>query len=273
MAGVWSGYLTFGMVTLPVRLFSGARGERVNFHLLHAPDHVRLKQQLYCPQHERAVARDEVIRGYEYARGEYVVVDEEEIRQAAPETQQQMEIIEFCHAGDLDPIWFESSYYLLPEAAGRRAYALLEEALRSTGRIGICRVAMHNREYVCALRPSDLAGFPSSARDGKGRHNHGLLLHTLFYLDELQVTEGFGERAADAAPQRSELELARRLIEGLTHPFDPRRFHDRYRENLERIVAAHLEGREIPAPRKPPQPAAIGDLMESLKESLRKTGS
>lgn len=269
MPSVWTGYLSFGMVTLPVRLFSGARGERVSFHLLHEPDHVRLKQQLVCPLHQRPVQHDEVVRGFEYGRGEYIVLDDEEIRRAAPITQHQMEIVEFCHASEIDPVWFESSYYLSPESAGRRAYALLEDALRATGRVGVCRVSMHNREYTGVLRPSDLAGVPGSlAGDGHGKRRHGLLLHTLYYQDELRIAEDFGERGDAETPRPEELALAQKVIENRTHAFDAQRFHDRYRENLQQLITDRLEGRTVAAPKKPAQPAAASDLLDSLKRSL-----
>lgn len=270
MPSVWTGYLTFGMVTLPVRLHSGARGERVSFHLLHEPDHVRLKQQLVCPLHQRPVQRDEIVRGFEYGRDEYIVIDDEDIRRAAPVTQHQMEIVEFCHAADIDPVWFESSYYLIPESAGRRAYALLEDALRSTNRVGVCRVSMHNREYTGLLRPSDLSGVPVAlAREGQMQRRHGLLLHALYYQDELRIAEEFGDRGDADEPRPEELALAQKIIESRTHVFDPRRFHDRYRENLRQLIGDRLEGRTFAAPKKPAQPAAATDLLESLKRSLR----
>jgi len=269
MASVWTGYLTFGMVTLPVRLFSGARGERVSFHLLHEPDHVRLKQQLVCPLHQRPVQRDEVVRGFEYGRDEFIVVGDEDIRRAAPVTQHQMEIVEFCHASDIDPVWFEASYYLTPESAGRRAYALLEDALRNTHRVGVCRVSMHNREYSAVLRPSDLAGLPPAlAKEGGSPRRHGLLLHTLYYLEELRVAEDFGVRTDADQPHPEELALAQKVVESRTHAFDPRRFHDRYRENLHQLISDRLEGRTRAVPKKPAQPAAVSDLLDSLKRSL-----
>jgi DNA end-binding protein Ku len=268
MASVWTGYLTFGMVTLPVRLFSGARSERIRFRLLHEPDHVRLRQQLVCPLHQRPVDREEVVRGFEYGRDEYVVLDDEEIRRAAPLTRHQMEIVEFCHSAEIDPVWFESSYYLTAESAGGRAYALLEDALRASHRVGVCRVSMHNREYTGVLRPSDLAGLPAPlGSDGHLQRRHGLLLHTLYYEDELRVAEGFGERGAADEPRPEELALARQVIEHRTHPFDPRRYQDRYRQNLQQLISDRLEGRTYAAPKKPAQPAT-GDLLDSLKRSL-----
>lgn len=269
MAVVWSGYLTFGLVTLPVRLFSGARGERVSFHLLHARDRVRLKQQMICPEDGAVVPRNESLRGYEYAKGEYVTVTEEEIRQAAPATQKQMEIVAFCRQAEMDPLWFETSYYLLPEAAGRRPYGLLQQAMEKSGFIALAKVAMHNREYLAALRPTHLAGVP----DISG-HRAGLLLHTLFYADEVRVAAGFGETEGEGtAASEPELRLAQQLIQGLAQPFDPRQFHDAYRQRLEALVAAKLEGRPAAPAEKAPRLAPVVDLMEALKRSLAQSSA
>src|SRR6185437_14092673 len=247
MAGVWAGYLTFGLVTLPVRLFSGARGERISFHMLHDKDHARLKQQMVCSREGTVVSRADTVRGYEYAKGEYVVIPEEAIKAAAPKTERQLEILEFCRAEEIDPIWFESSYYLMPEPAGKRPYALLLEAMQASKTWAVAQLSMHNREYLSLVRPTALAGLPSSHR-GAGRA--GLLLHTLFYLDEMRVAEGFGHGEGEA--QAAELKLAGQLISGLTQPFDPTRFEDHYRKNLEAVVAAALEGKPAPAAPKAP---------------------
>lgn len=263
MASVWSGFLTFGLVTLPVRLFSGARGERISFHMLHDKDHARLKQQMICSLDGEVVERKDTVRGYEYAKGEYVVIPEDEIKAAAPPTERQLEILEFCRADEIDPVWFESSYYLMPEPAGQRPYALLLEAMRAADRWAVAQLSMHNREYLSLVRPSALAGVP----DGHpGRNRWGLLLHTLFYLDEIRVADGFGSIAAE--PKPAELKLAGQLIEGLTQPFDPTRFEDHYRKNLEQLVAAALEGQ--PAPKRAParRLEPVADLMQSLKASL-----
>ncbi|MGH9520589.1 MAG: Ku protein [Terriglobales bacterium] len=264
MAGVWSGFLTFGLVTIPVRLFSGARGERISFHMLHASDHARLKQQMICSRDGVVVARSEMIRGYEYAKGEYVVIADDQIKAAAPHTERQLEILEFCRADEIDPIWFESSYYLMPEAAGRRPYALLQQAMRDSGYLAVAQLSMHNREYLSLVRPSALAGVPEAHA---GRERHGLLLHTLFYLDEIRVADGFGGAGAETVAA-AELKLARQLIDGLAKPFDATRFADHYRKNLEAVVAAALEGR--PTPQQPARPklAPVTDLMASLKASL-----
>lgn len=269
MAGIWSGYLTFGLVTIPVRLQAGARGERVRFHLLHASDRVRLKQQMVCPRDGEVVGRDQTVRGYEYAKGEYVAIPEEAIKAAAPPSGRQLAIVEFCRAEAIDPIWFASSYYLVPEAAGQRAYGLLLRAMRESGTCAVAQLSLHNREYLCLVRASRLAGVPLA--DGQAAEaRDGLLLHTLYYLDELRVAEGFNAAGAagtaDAAA--AELKLARQLIAGLARAFDPTRFEDRYRKNLEAAVEAAIAGRPAPRPAAVLRLAPVTDLMAALKASL-----
>lgn len=266
MAGVWSGYLTFGLVTIPVRLYSGARGERLSFHMLHGKDHARLKQQMVCSRDGEVVPRAETVWGYEYAKDEYVVIPEEEIKAAAPHTERQLEILEFCQADEIDPVWFETSYYLMPEAAGQRPYALLLQAMQASGYLAIAQLSMHNREYLSLVRPSHLAGVPE-AHAGRAGTRAGLLLHTLYYLDEIRVADGFGNAGAMEV-QEAELKLAKQLIEGLAKPFDPTRFEDHYRKNLEAVVAAALEGKPAPAKEARPKLAPVTDLMASLKASL-----
>jgi DNA end-binding protein Ku len=210
------------------------------------------------------VSRGETVRGYEYAKGEYVVIREEQIKGAAPHTERQLEIVEFCRAEEIDPVWFETSYYLIPEPAGRRAYTVLMQAMRESQYIAVAQLSMHNREYLSLVRPSQLAGVPSTH---VGRDREGLLLHTLFYLDEIRVAEGFGATAG-VETGKAELNMARQLIEGLARPFDATRFEDHYRKNLEAVVAAALEGRPAPKREAAPRPAPVTDLMESLKQSL-----
>jgi len=264
MAGVWSGYLTFGLVTLPVRLYSGARGERISFHQLHAKDQVRLKQQMICPADHEVVSREETVKGYEYAKGAYLIIPDAEIKQAAPSTDKQMEVVEFCRAEEIDPLWFEASYYVLPEAAGRRPYALLEQVLHDTGFVAIARLSMHNREYHAAIRPSHLAGV-------EGQHR-GLLLHTLYYRDELRVADGFGQSSDEVVPKPAEMQLARQLVEGLAKPFRPVEFHDTYRHNLQQLIETKLAGKPTAKPSPRPHLAPVVDLMASLKQSLDQVG-
>jgi DNA end-binding protein Ku len=249
-ASVWTGYLTFGLISIPVRLYSGARGSRVSFHMLHRDDNVRVKQQLYCPEDERVVERNEIVKGFEYRKGEYVVVEPDEIKKIEPKTAKAMEILEFVKAREIDPIYFESSYYLMPEEAGKRPYALLVEALEETDYVAIAKLAMHNREYTVFLRP----------------YNGGLMLHTMYYEDEIRRVEGFG--AADMQLKDAEVKVAQQLIKALEAKFQPSKYYDTFEENVKKLIKARLEGREVTPVEKPRKPAPVGDLMSALKQSL-----
>jgi DNA end-binding protein Ku len=249
-ASIWTGYLTFGLISMPVRLYSGARGTRVAFHMLHRDDHVRVKQQLICPAEDKVVGRDEIVKGYEYRKGEYVIVEPEEIKKIEPKTAKAMEILEFVKAGEVDPIYFESSYYLAPEEAGRRPYALLVRALVETNYLAIAKLTMHNREYTVILRP----------------YKDGLALHTMFYSDEVRAMPEIGAPSVEL--KDAEVKVAHQLIQALAGKFQPQKFHDTFADNLKKMIQAKLEGREVTAVEKPRKPAPVVDLMAALKQSL-----
>jgi DNA end-binding protein Ku len=249
-ASVWSGYLTFGLISMPVRLFSGARSSSISFNMLHRDDLQRVKQQLFCPADNRVVERSEIVKGYEYRKDEYVVVEPEEIKKIEPKTAKTMEILEFVKAEEVDPVFFESSYYLMPEEAGRRPYALLSKALEESDYVAIAKLTMHNREYTVFLRP----------RDG------GMMLHTMYYAEEVREVEGFG--APDVELKEAELKVAHQLIDALADRWDPEKYHDTFQENLKKMIQTKLEGGKIAEVEKPKKLAPVVDLMSALKQSL-----
>src|SRR3954452_14813669 len=152
---IWKGHLTFGMVSFPVHLSTAARSETISFNQLHKHDNSRVKQVLYCQAEDKPIQRSEIVKGYEYEKDKYVVIEDEDIKRVAPKTARTMEILEFVKSADVDPIYFESSYYMAPDEAGEKPYALLFEALKQTGYCALAKIAMHNREHVVFLRPSD----------------------------------------------------------------------------------------------------------------------
>jgi DNA end-binding protein Ku len=250
MASVWTGYLTFGLISMPVRLFSGARSSRVSFHMLHREDNVRVKQQLVCPAEEKPVDRSEIVKGYEFRKGEYVIIEPEEIKKIEPKTAKAMEILEFVKQEEIDPVYFESSYYLAPEEAARKPYALLVKAMKDTGYVGVAKLAMHNREYTAFLRP----------------YEKGLMLHTMYYEDEIREAPDFGSEHASL--KEGEVKVAHQLIEALAAEWDPSKYYDTFEENLKKLIKAHMEGKEVVAVEKPKPAAAPTDLMAALKASL-----
>jgi DNA end-binding protein Ku len=251
-SSVWTGYLTFGLISMPVRLFSGARGTRISFHMLHRDDNTRVKQQLYCPSDGRVIERSEIIKGYEYRKGEYVVIEPEEIKKIEPKTAKSMEILEFVKQDEIDPVYFESSYYLAPDEAGQKPYALLSRAMEETGYVAIAKLAMHNREYTVFLRP----------------YEHGLMLHTMYYQNEIREAPAAIENGDKEKLKEGELKVAHQLIEALASDWEPKKYHDTFEENLKTLIKARMEGGEVTTIEKAKKPAAPTDLMSALRQSL-----
>lgn len=249
-ATVWKGFLSFGLVSFPVRLFSAARAETIHFHMLHKKDQSRVMEVWYCVEENKPIERADIEKGFEVAKGEYVVVDEEELKKIAPPTATTMDILQFVANDEVDPIYFEASYYVAPEEKNTKPYALFVAALTDTKQDAIAKIAMHNREHVVLIRPS----------------NGGLLLHTLFYPDELHSANR--SETPKAKYSAKELELAKNLVEQLKAPFKPQTFKDEYRENVERLIEQKKKGQKITAVKQPRQ-APVVDLMEALKKSLR----
>ena len=247
---VWKGYLTFGLLSLPVKLYSAARAETVSFNQLHKADNSRVKQVLYCQAEDKPITRADIVKGYEYEKDKYVVVDEEEIKKVAPRTAKTMEVLEFVQSSEVDPIFFESSYYLAPDEAGEKPYALLYEALRKTECVGVAKIAMHNREHIVILRPGP----------------QGILLHTMYYRDEIRQVEEF--RTDRTLVKEKELDLAMTLVKSLEAAFEPEKYKDEYRENLKAMIQAKVEGREVVETAPAVHKAPVIDIMEALKLSL-----
>jgi len=247
---VWKGHLTFGLVSLPVKLYSAARAETVGFNQLHKTDHSRVKQVLYCQAEDKPIPRSEIVKGYEYEKDKYVVIDDQEIKKVTPSTAKTMEVLEFVKSADVDPVFFESSYYMAPDDAGEKPYALLFEALRRTGYVAVAKIAMHNREHIVILRPGA----------------KGILLHTMYYRDEIRQVEEF--RTNTELVKGKELDLATTLVESLAAPFEPEKYQDEFRANLLAMIQARVEGRETVEAPQPQQMAPVIDILEALKMSL-----
>jgi len=247
----WRGSITFGLLSVPIRLYTAARSERMNLHQLHKVCNTRLKQPLYCPHCERQVERSEVVKGYEYEPGQYVLVSEEEIKKVTPRSGKTMEILAFVKQEQIDPIYFDSSYLVMPEKDGEKAYALLQKTMEDTGRVGIATVAMHQREYTVFIRP----------------RNHGLTLHTMYFANEIRKVEGYGESTRNIKLKPQEIKLAEQLVETLSEDFHPEKYHDTFQERLRELIEAKMKGKTITV-EKEPKRAPVIDMMEALKRSL-----
>ncbi len=247
---VWKGYITFGLITIPVRLYAAARTERVSFNQIHQPCGSRIKQQTFCPQCDRVVERSELVKGYEVEKDRYVIVGDEDVKSVAPASSDNMEIFEFVKAETIDPIYFDASYFMVPEDAGKKAYHLLLETMQKSGFSAIAKIAMHQREYTVVVRP----------------HADGLLLHTMFYPEEVREVPEF-RRDPNVTVKPQEVELAEKLVEGLATDFEPSKYHDEYQGRLMQMIEAKREGQAV-ATEAPRKRAPVIDLMTALQKSL-----
>lgn len=250
---IWKGSITFGLVSVPIRLYAAARSRRVSLHQLHDKCHTRLKQPLFCPTCNRFVERSEVIKGFEYEKGQYVLVEPEEIKKITPASGQTMDILAFVDESQVDPLYFDSSFLAVPEPQGAKAYRLLIKALEDTNRMGVAKVTMHQREYTVFLRP----------------RRHGLTLHTMFYINEIATVPEYG-KTDDTKLNPQEVKLAEQLVHSLDADFNPRQYRDEFQERLNQLIEAKLKGRSIVAAPEAPR-APVVDIMQALKNSLAAT--
>ncbi|MCL4851367.1 MAG: Ku protein [Bryobacteraceae bacterium] len=246
---VWKGYITFGLISIPVRLFAAARGERVSFNQIHAPCNTRIKQQIFCPTCERTIERSEIVKGYAIDKERYVTVEDDELKKIAPSSTETMEILEFVKLDEIDPLYFDASYYIVPEDPGKKAYKLLLETMRRTGFAALAKVGMHQREYTVVIRPKA----------------EGLTMHTMYYEDEVRAVPEYGRQTdVDLKPQ--EIQLAQ-LVASLASPFEPAKYHDEYQKRVLELIEAKGEGMQVTAtPQR--KLAPVIDLMTALQKSL-----
>ncbi len=247
---VWKGSITFGLVSIPIRLYAAARPRRIPLHQLHNKCHTRLKQPLFCPTCNRFVERSEVVKGFEYEKGQYVLIEPDEIKKITPASAQTMDILAFVDESQVDPIYFDSSFLAVPEAQGAKAYRLLTKALEDTSRMGVAKLTMHQREYTVFLRP----------------RLHGLMLHTMYYSNEIANVAEYGKNG-DAKLNPQEVKLAEQLVQSLAADFNPKEYRDEFQERLNALIEAKLKGRSIAAAPEAPR-APVIDIMQALKRSL-----
>jgi len=251
---IGSGTISFGLVSIPVKMFTAASSESVSFNQLHAKCGGRIKQQLLCPTCNEVVERSTLVKGYEFAKDQYVQFTEEEIKALEAEVSRMIDITEFVPLAQVDPIYFEKTYYLGPDKGGEKAYRLLADAMQKAERVALAKFCMRGKESLVLIRPSQ----------------NGLMLHTMYFADEVR---DFGEvDKGDAAKIKpGEMDLAHRLIDELsTDAFRPDQYEDDYRTRVLQVVESKVEGREVTSLAPQAQQAQVIDLMEALKQSLGK---
>lgn len=249
---IWKGAISFGLVTIPIRMYTATEEKSFKFNQLHAKDGGRIKLKRTCSVCGEEVTWDELTKGYEYEKDHYVVLSEEEIERGV-QSSRTIDILKFVPADEIDAIYWKNPYYIVPEQTGAKAYALLRKALADENYVAVAKVAFRDKEHLATLR---LRG-------------DTFVLETMYWPDEIRPAE-FDEVRIDDEVRPQELKMARSLIENMTDHFDPDEFHDTYRERLEEVVQAKIEGKEI-AVVEETGTATVVDLMEALKASVEQT--
>lgn len=250
---IWSGSVSFGLVNVPVKLVTATSPKDVRFNQLHAPDHGRIQQKRVCSVDGEEVDYSEIVKGYDLGGGNYVVIEPEELAALDPEGTRSIDIEEFVDLADIDPLYFEHSYYLVPDERAAKPYALLVEAMQRTGKVALGRFVLRTKQYWATLRA----------------HEGVLVLATMLYADEIvQATDLDVVTTEQTAPSERELVMATQLVESLSSPFDPERYRDEYRDKVLALVEAKAEGQVLAAPAGPAPAAPVVDLMAALEASL-----
>jgi DNA end-binding protein Ku len=253
MRTIWNGSINFGLVNIPIGLAVAQQRKDVSFRTLHRECGTPIKQKRWCPVHERDVEADELVKGWEFAKGQYVLVEESDLEAVALTRSQSIDIKRFVDLDEVDPIYFDRAYYLAPAdaAAQRRPYVLLLRAMQEANVAAIGKFVLWGKENLCLIRPL----------------GESLALETLYYAEDIRARDEIDSAVGETEVQEPELEMARQLVASLVGEFDPEEFVNEYRGELRAMLEAKLAGEEIVAPEQP-APAQVVDLMEALKESV-----
>lgn len=253
---MWKGAISFGLVSIPVRLYTATEERTLRFNQLHDEDGGRIRYLRVCSACGQEVPFEHIVKGYEVEKDRYVVMTDEDFDAVPVESSRAIDILQFVDLDEIDPVFFQKSYYLVPEEVGLKAYTLLRDAMEETGRVGIAKVSFRDKEHLAALR------FRGEA----------FVLETMFWPDEIRDVSGFDELrdAAKVKIRPQEVQMATSLVDNLTAAFDPTQFRDEYREALLGIVERKLAGETIEVPAEEPTSRVV-DLMEALKASVEAT--
>jgi DNA end-binding protein Ku len=260
---IWTGAISLGMVTIPVRLLLAVREKTIHFRSLHDQDLTPIKQKMFCPADGKEVHREHIVKGYEVEKDHFVVVRQEELDAAAPKSSKAIEIQDFVELGEIDPVFFDRAYYVAPKPEGVKPYRLLFEAMSSEKKVGIAKFVMHNKEYLAALRPVDKPGTDEDV----------LMLETMHFGDEVVPAASISDLKAGgrAKVDERELRVARQLIDALSTKFDPSKYHDEYREKVMELIDQKAAGKKVVTRQEPPPVSTRGsNLMAALEASLAK---
>ena len=254
---LWKGSISFGLVNIPIELHTAVRDHRPKFRMLHAKDKSPVRFERVCIRDGHPVAWEDLVKGYEFQKGHFVVVTKEDFQAAAVEKTRTIDIVDFVKSDEIDDRFFETPYYLLPAKGGERAYALLREAIRQSGRVGVAKFILRDAQHLAAVEAIDNA----------------LVLTIMRFADELVETSAF-EFPGDAGMRKPELDMAKSLVNSLAAEWDPTKYTDQYRENLLKLIQAKLKGKKVDLEEAAePRQAEVVDLMERLRRSLEQSGA
>ncbi|RJX17797.1 MAG: Ku protein [Desulforudis sp.] len=251
MRPLWKGAMTFGLVYIPVKLYTATERQDIRFNMLHVRCHTPIQYRKYCPHCEEEVQLDDIVRGYEYEKGRYVILSDEELAGSPAEGARNIALLDFVHLGEIDPVYFDKSYYLAPSEGGQKVYELLRQAMEQSGKVGIARVTIRSKETLACVRVS----------------NRTLVMNTMLYPDEVRRPELLPELDYQVKIHDNERKMALSLVENLAAPFEPGKYTDERREALGEIIRAKVAGDVAVRPPEA-QPAKVVDLMEALKTSI-----
>ena len=254
MKTMWRGAISFGLVSIPVRVYTATEEKTLRFNQLHEKDHGRIKYQRVCSKDGKEVPFDEIVKGYEYEKDSYVILTDEDFEKVPVESTRTIDIAQFVERSEIDPIYYKKTYYLGPEEAGVKAYQLLRDSLEEGDKVGVAKVSFRDKEHLAAIRLMDDV----------------LVLDTMFWPDEIRPAEEVPGLDKDAKVSERELQMAESLIANLTENWNPDAYTDEYREALLDIVEKKVAGEEIEVI-EAPEPTKVVDLMEALKASVDQT--
>ncbi|MBP1933403.1 Ku protein [Ammoniphilus resinae] len=255
MHTMWKGSISFGLVNIPIKMFSATEDKDVRFRTLHKECGTPIKYIKTCPVCDREVQNEEIVKGYEYEPGRFVLMENEEIDAITPETRKTIEILDFVHLEQIDPIYFDKTYFLSPQETGDKAYSLLREAMKRAGKIAIAKITIRSKESLAAVR----------------LYENCIVMETIFYPDEVRSVEHVPGLPGNMELNESEMNMAIQLIENLATDFNPEKYADDYRNKLLELIHAKIEGEEIQEAPNVPRAAKVVDLMAALQASLDAT--
>ncbi len=253
MKVLWKGAISFGLVNIPVSLYVATENKDIKFNYLHKECMSPIKYQKFCPRCEKEVSTNEIVRGYEYQKGNYVVINPEDFDRIPEENTKTVDILDFVSLSQVDPIYFDKTYYLEPSPGGEKAYSLIVDAMQKTGKIAIAKIFIRSKQSLAAIRVKD----------------NYLVMETIFYPDEVRSPASLNKGLEPGKLHDNETKMAVSLIENLSTDFDPTRYQDTYRQALWEIIEARIAGQEIVTPAPTPEKGKVVDLMEALKASVK----